>query len=366
MSDSDDEATGALRDLAHGERLRALGEMAAGVAHDFNNILSTILGRARCAHQQLDRGGDVAAELRVIERAAQSATELVARIQSFAKPRSHKTWKPLDLADAKRQAITFVSTSAPIGVSITHDLAPSLTLRGNIDELLEVFVNMMRNSIDAIGDHGNISVRTELRDGLPVAIIQDDGSGMSSEVQERVFEPFYTTKDTSGTGLGLSVSQWILRRHDACLELHSTVGEGTTFEITFGAVDAPEKHAGVHPQALSILVVDDDRRLAEMLRDLLEDKGHHAQIAANREEAQNGIAGDHFDVVITDLDLGKCSGWEIARQVREYEPDATVGLMTGWPLDLPADELRRRGVDFALEKPFTAEALDEALSKIWD
>src|SRR5262249_50631002 len=152
------------------------------------------------------------------------------------------------------------------------------------------------------------------------------------ELQKRIFEPFFTTKGDQGTGLGLSVSQGILRRHDAQLEVNSAPGRGTRFRMVFApppqlvpATKAPAR------ATLRVLVVDDDPNVADLLRDLLGERGHEVGLASSIEDAIAWLKGNACDVLVTDLDLQGTSGWKLARRVRETHPTIVIGLITGWP-----------------------------------
>jgi CheY-like chemotaxis protein len=188
---------------------------------------------------------------------------------------------------------------------------------------------------------------------------------MTPDVQRRVFEPFFSTKGQSGTGLGLSVSHGILRRHDAQILLESKPNEGTRFSLIFGPV---EPVTGGRPPlaegAKAIAVVDDDPSVGDLMHDLLGDLGHDVTVLSNVNDTLSFLADNHVDLLITDLDLDGMSGWHLARSVRQIQPHVVVGLITGWPLGATDDELKTRGVDFVLAKPFSIDALTRALDRV--
>jgi CheY-like chemotaxis protein len=188
---------------------------------------------------------------------------------------------------------------------------------------------------------------------------------MAPEIQERIFEPFFSTKAEKGTGLGLSVSHWILRRHDAQIELDSELGGGTSFRIIFAPTrDARHVRRLAAKPSLNILVVDDDQTVAEMVADILGEENHQVTIVTNANQALATVRNCATDLVITDLDLPDMGGWQLARELRDAREDLLVGLMTGWPLDVSDEELRARGADFTLRKPFTPKALQGVLRKL--
>lgn len=163
----------------------------------------------------------------------------------------------------------------------------------------------------------------------------------------------------------MSVSHDILRRHDAQIQLNSTPGIGTSFKLIF-APDAPTRTAtrASLPDRLDILVVEDDRNVAEVIRDLLEEEGHNVHVVHQGAECVRFLTERKPDLLLSDLDLPGMSGWQLAREVRELQSDIVIGLITGWALGASDDELHSRGVDFVLSKPFTTTALQTVLNKI--
>ena len=350
---------------AHVERLRALGELAAGVAHDFNNALEAILGRITMARTHMERGESAETDIAVIEAAAKDAVETVKRIREFTRPSHDTTWSDCDLGMLARTAFELVRSRAHGAVKVDLEVEPTLPVRGNAAELREVIMNLVSNAFDAVGERGNICIRTCQEHGAATVIVEDDGPGMPDELQKRIFEPFFSTKGEHGTGLGLSVSQGILRRHDAHLEVESSVGAGSRFRMVFAPPPqlAPAPPLQARPAHLRVLVVDDDPNVADLLRDVLGEQGHDVGLASSIEDALAWLDDNRCDVLVTDLDLRGTSGWKLARKVRETHPSIVIGLITGWPLGAPDGELRARGVDFVLTKPFTAEALLEAIAR---
>lgn len=348
---------------AHTERLRALGELAAGVAHDFNNALEAILGRISMARTHMERGESAEADISVIEAAAKDAVETVKRIREFTRPSTDTAWTDCDLGILARTAYELLRSRAHGQVKLELIVEPTLPVRGNAAELREVMMNLVSNAFDAIGDHGRICIRTCQERGAATVIVEDDGPGIPPELQKRIFEPFFSTKGEHGTGLGLSVSQGILRRHDAHLECDSSAGAGTRFRMVFAPPPQLAAAPPIEATHLHVLVVDDDPNVADLLRDVLGDQGHDVGLASSIEDAIDWLKDNRCDVMVTDLDLRGTSGWKLARRVRETLPNIVIGLITGWPLGAPDGELRARGVDFVLTKPFTADALLAAIAR---
>jgi PAS domain S-box-containing protein len=225
--------------VLHAEKLRAVGEMAAGIAHNFNNILTTILTRAQLLAQQVTDTVALQRGLTLIEQAASDGAALVRRLQRLARGSAspERTW--LDLNVLVQEV---VDTTQPLWhdharregrpVEMHLALAPLPRLLGRAAELREVLTNLLLNAIEAMPRGGEITLRTWAEAGAVCVAVSDTGIGMTAEVQRRVFDPFFTTKGARGTGLGLSVSQAIIKGHDGTLSVESQPDQGTTFVIT--------------------------------------------------------------------------------------------------------------------------------------
>ena len=360
-----DEIERARQRAAQIERLRALGELAAGVAHDFNNVLETVLGRVQLAHERLARGESCLEDLRVIEGATRNAAETVKRIHEFARPSGNDSWYDVDLQAVAKDAVEYVRTQLPSHVQLVFAPQPVPSIRGNGAELREVMLNLLSNAVDAIEGQGEIRVACFAENDQVTLEVADTGIGMSPDVQRRIYQPFFSTKAEAGTGLGLSVSHGILRRHDAEIRLSSEPGKGTQFRLVFQAIQPRSTRPRVCTNdALSILVLDDDPSISELMHDLLNEMGHEVRVVDSLNAALAAVVESSVDLVITDLDLPDVSGWQVARSVRQVRPDILVGLITGWPLTATIDELKTRGVDFVLAKPFSIDTLARALKEV--
>lgn len=238
-----------LRDhLVRGERLREVGEVAAGVAHNFNNLLTVIRGNAELLVMRLE--GDEFARQRAekILKASDDGEQMIRRIRESARhyPEAPAAMMAVQLNQIVKDSIAFTEDYAMASqdergarvrfvTELSGDLAP---VRASASELREVFVNLLRNAIDAIEGEGKITVRTSAEDGRNIAEVIDTGAGMSREVQEKLFRPLFTTKGERGTGLGLATCYAILRRHGGDIEVKSAPGEGTTFTISLPVAES--------------------------------------------------------------------------------------------------------------------------------
>ncbi|MBK6316515.1 MAG: response regulator [Blastocatellia bacterium] len=358
---------------AEADKLRALGQLSSGVAHNFNNALSVILGRTQLLKRRLTEPLLVR-DLDIIEQVSHEAASTVRRIQNFARRRLHESFDPIDLRMLVADTLEMTSTrwrsdSNAHGVRYhvrfdAHD--GDYSVRGNDSELREVFVNLIFNALDAMPKGGDLSIVMR-REGVFVIVeVADTGSGMSDEVQRRVFEPFFTTKGVKGTGLGLPVSYGIVSRHDGRIELDTELGRGTRFSIALPAIStrsvADEMARTVHaigpPAHLAdVVVVDDDASVAEMVAEALRDRGHAVRCATGGLAALEMLGVQPATVLVTDLSMPDMSGIDLALEARNRWPEIRTVLMTGADLsslgDVPIEQIG----DFTLSKPFEIDEL---------
>lgn len=358
---------------AEADKLRALGQLSSGVAHNFNNALSVILGRTQLLRRRL-ADPSLVRDLDIIEQVSHEAASTVRRIQNFARRRLHESFDPIDLRMLVADTLEMTSTrwrseSNAYGVRyhVRFDAKDGdYVIRGNDSELREVFVNLIFNALDAMPKGGDLAI-TMRREGVFVQVqVADTGCGMSEEVQRRVFEPFFTTKGVKGTGLGLPVSYGIVSRHDGRIEVDTEQGRGTTFTIALPAIStravADEMARTVHaigpPSHLAdVVVVDDDASVAEMVTEALRDRGHHVRSATGAREALTLIEAQEATVLVTDLSMPEMNGIALADEVRERWPGTRIVLMTGADLSSLGDVSLEQIGDFTLTKPFELDEL---------
>jgi len=361
---------------ARADKLRALGQLASGVAHDFNNSLAAILGRAQLMLRQV-QDESLIRNLGIVVTAAEDAAATVRRIQTFARKSQITEFEHLNVNNLLHDAVEITRTrwqnearaaGASIDVKLKSD--DELFTMGNASELREVFVNLIVNAVDAMPEGGDLKIcGTRTGDRLRLRFA-DSGTGMEEEVRERVFEPFYTTKGVQGTGLGLAVSYGIIERHEGTISVESRLGEGTTFLILLPAADigATEETAAVideaAPASLSLLVIDDEPVVRETLAEILMDLDHKVVTAEGGRAGLAKLAGGDFDLVFTDLAMPEMDGWETAREIRKQRPELPVVLITGYGASVkpPSGELDL--VDEIICKPFDFDQVADTLAKL--
>jgi signal transduction histidine kinase/ActR/RegA family two-component response regulator len=367
--------------LVRSERLQALGELAAGVAHDFNNLLAAVLGRAQMLKVMLaDEAEEVLKSVAVIEQAALDGAGTVRRIQEFAKAKSdaHFMVVPLNalIRDTVERALTKVRANehqAPIELSL--ELGDAGHVHGNPSDLRHVLTNLLYNAVDALDLGGRLTVRTgtDPAGALTWFEVEDTGRGMDEETLAKIFSPFFTTKGSRGTGLGLSVSLGIVERHKGEIGVWSVKGKGSRMRVQLPAHGSstsgpPTEPARTHQTRAAfrdarILVIDDDAAVREVLADILRTGDHQVASAESGAEGLALFEAGKFDLVFTDLGMPGMNGWEVAGKIKELSPRTPVGLITGWGASLDEKRMKDLGVDLLVSKPFRYQQVLELVSE---
>jgi signal transduction histidine kinase/ActR/RegA family two-component response regulator len=365
------------------ERLRALGQMASGIAHDINNAISPIMIYTDVLlDDEPGLSQRARSFLQTIRQSISDVADTVSRMKEFYREREPQLQlAPVQLNALVRQVLDLTRASwsdmalrrgAVIEVSTAlSDNLPNIM--GVESEIREALTNLVLNAVDALPNGGKITLRTRVADGLSNLTyetpsdrvyleVSDTGLGMDESTRERCLEPFFTTKGEQGTGLGLAMVYGTAQRHGAEVEIESALGHGTTMRLNFPLPD-PTLAASIQTQVapvqcapLRILLVDDDPVLLKSLRDALEGYGHKV-VAANGGQA--GIdafvaaqgSGEQFSVVITDLGMPYVDGRKVADAVKAASPLTPVVLLTGWGQRLSIEGDVPPHVDRMLSKP---------------
>ena len=373
------------RQAAQSERLRALGQLAGGVAHDLNQSLSLILGYSDLVRSALsssvDDLADVVEMLTIISQAAADGGETVKRLLTFARSRPDHENAPVDVTAllhdvARLTAPRWRDASQAEGRSIVLavEAEAGLTVLGSRAHLQEMLTNLIFNAVDALPSGGTVRLTARAEGEQVLIAVEDSGVGMPRDVQERVFEPFYTTKGERGTGLGLPLVLGIVKSHGGAIQVLSSPGHGTTFAIAFARArdDTTANAAGTTGEdaarPLRILAVDDEPNIVRMLSLMLNDQ--EIVTATTGEDALRAIAdaqaaGHPFDVLMTDIGLGRgMTGWELAERVRELQPTLAIVLVSGWGASIDEADERRQGVHAIIAKPFRNAEIRRVLASV--
>jgi PAS domain S-box-containing protein len=360
--------------MLQSEKLAALGQLAGGIAHNFNNQLQAILGYTQLMMRAPGNVEMVKKGLTVVESAAIGGTETVRRIQEFARLRPGEALVPVDLNQVIRDAITITRPRweeeiARIGVRLDLDLSlrPVPRINGRPAALAEVFTNLILNAIDAMPQGGRLTIDSRHEASQVIVTVNDTGHGMPESVRRRAFEPFFSTKGERGSGLGLSVSYSIVKRQEGDIRVDSQEGAGTTFTLTFpaGTIAArSDATAGKdRPRRQGrVLLVDDEPRVLHALREMLVAAGHTVTVADSGATALQLFTSRRFDLLLTNLGMADMNGWELTERVRRQDAGLAVVFITGWGLQ-EADHARLRALNVrqCLFKPVDPADLDAAV-----
>ena len=378
------------------ERLRALGQIASGIAHDINNALAPVLGFAdlleRSERSVSARGLRF---LHTIKTAAQDITTIVGRMREFYRQRQpDEPMVQLQLNAVVQEAINLsrprwrdIPQQRGLIIKLNTELDPQLALvPADECEVRQALVNLIINAVDAMPQGGELTIRTrqvpvpKSNPALPTAFtvqveVVDTGCGMDLETRRRCLEPFYTTKGARGTGLGLAMVYGVMERQGGRIEISSAPDQGTTMRLIFAPgpplkllqPEAPGSDA--ETASLNVLCIDDEPRVLEVLQELLQHLGHKTSTALGGEEGLTLFRGsaerhEDFDAVITDLGMPGMDGYSFARQLKSESPSTPIILLTGWGMFLGAEDPVSSTVDLILPKPPAVNDLQSGLSTV--
>ena len=365
------------------ERLQALGLMASGIAHDLNNTLSPILGYSDLLlnnPDMLDDRETVARQLKTINVASRDAAEVIRRLRELYRPRQEDDLlTPVDVSELLEQAIHLTqphwkdqAQANGVSVAVESDLREVPLVDGNEAQLREVVVNLILNAADAMPAGGTITLSTRL-DGDRVAMeVTDTGVGMTEEVRQRCLEPFFSTKGERGTGLGLGVADGIIKRHGGSISVESELGKGTSITLRLPISSAhtavgPDEvvHAPAHrSRPMSVLLVDDEPMVREVVAEYLTRDGHSVETATNGREGLERFRKGSFDLALLDRAMPELNGEQLATAIKRADTNVPVILLTGFGDLMSATGTKPDDVDLIVSKPATLAALREAVSKV--
>jgi signal transduction histidine kinase/CheY-like chemotaxis protein len=361
----------ASQQVIEAERLRAVGQLAGGVAHHLNNIMTVILGNVHAALGSEASLG-VRTQLESAERAVLDAADVVRRMSAFSRVRPVPVKSVVDLKFLAGDVLEWTRSrwqaEAQLrGITIRARLEPGDTpsVRGDEAGLREVLLSLVLNAIDALPAGGDIVIRTWQGDASVYCSVSDNGVGMAAETSQRALEPFFTTKGPQSRGLGLSVAYGVVQRHSGSLAITSREGGGSTitFSLPLEAAGVPAQ-PGTLPRAESprVLVIDDDVPVRTVLRALLTRDGYTVVEATDGVDALARLdRGEPFDLVLTDLVMPGVNGSQVLRAVRRLRPDLPVVVITGWEqATADGDDV----ADATITKPVTDVELRETVARV--
>lgn len=375
--------------LAHSQRMESIGALAGGVAHDFNNILTIILGYASLLEQNRMEPNKVLQAVGVIRKTAERGASLVRQLLTLAR-KVESNFQTFSLNGLAQEALSIARSTFPKSIQIESDLAEEpVYIRADYTQIHQIFVNLILNAKDALPSGGSLTVRVREVDAEVVpnqkgekkkgkyALLQveDTGIGMDEETKRKIFDPFFTTKPLGkGTGLGLALVYSILENHEGTITVDSILGEGTIFRVYLPAAgqerQLPDriregKNNGI-ASARSVLLVEDEEMIRDPLADYLSEYGYSSILARDGEEALHLFAEhrNRIQAVVCDLNLPKGNGIEVLKKIRTMDASLPLVLASGYiDPDLKA-EIESLGLSRIIQKPYSFETILQVLRKI--
>jgi signal transduction histidine kinase/ActR/RegA family two-component response regulator len=375
--------------LLHAQKMEAIGTLAGGIAHDFNNILAAIMGHTELALMQLDQKEEARQYLSEVLGASDRAKELVSQILSFSR-QSDSSLKPLQISSVIKEALRLIRSTLPSTITIEKKIHDQQSIVvGNATQIHQILMNLCTNAGHAMkGQGGTLAVELDAIDiqsnppgpspSFPPGLdpgpyvrmsVIDTGHGIAGHLKDRIFDPYFTTKDKGvGTGLGLAVVQGILRSHGGTITVTSGIGEGTRFDVylprVIDEVKSEIKTLNVIPNGNEkILIIDDDITLADLGGKLLSLLGYQVVTHSDPRKAleQFHKSPHDFDLIITDMIMPGLTGDALAREVSKQRPDIPIIACTGFSDRVDENQLAQVGIRGILRKPITIHKLGRVI-----
>lgn len=375
--------------LHQSQRLESIGTLAGGVAHDFNNMLASIMGFTELSIEDIGDNPDIVSNLQEVLRAGRRAKELIQQILAFSREQD-QDFRPMAMRPVINEALKLLRASLPTTIEITPKLDKIDPIMGDPTQIHQILMNLATNaghSMRATGgcikvslsqcqlDRAFLRQHPDLPPGHYACLeVKDTGSGMTPMVLERIYDPFFTTKDKSeGTGLGLSVVHGIIKSHQGMIMVESAPGKGTTFRIYLPTIQQEERKeeaaAPVSPTGNEhILLVDDEPQVLKMCAAALERLGYTVTARGNPSEALRlfCLQPQAFDLLLTDLTMPALTGDQLAVEVHRHRGELPVVLFTGFSDSLSEEVRRQAGIHTVISKPILRNELAIAVRETLD
>jgi PAS domain S-box-containing protein len=366
--------------LVHSERLSAVGEMASGVAHNFNNLLQVIMGAGVAALRKLESGEirKCMDALKNIIDASHRGADIVTRIKDFTLSEAEKTdtIHVFSMGELMEEAVNLTRPlwKNPLETGkyrLNYFRTPGCLVKGNPSEIYEVAVNLIKNALEAMPQGGTLSISSEIVEGQILTTFTDTGNGVTEENIQRMFEPFFTTKGAQSSGLGLSSSYGLIKKHGGDIRVASALGKGTTFTIVLPLAASMKRRRDRQSSAqafktddslLRFLMIDDEPNILKMMELWFEDSNVALYTAGTAEKGLRAIRQERFDVILCDFGMDDMNGLEVGKAHRDFcrtagIPKTPFILLTGLASQMDEQALAVAGVDRVLRKPIPAEKL---------
>ena len=379
-------------ELRQAQKMEAIGTLSGGIAHDFNNILAAIVGYTEMAHSKVPPGSAVRRNLEQVLKASQRATDLVKQILAFSRQREQER-KPLQIGPILKEALKLLRSSLPVTIEIRHNFAvdpQAGVVMADPTQIHQVLMNLCTNSAHAMRARGGVlsvslseveadedlvARHPDLKPGPYVKLsVSDTGHGMEAAVMERVFEPYFTTKEVGeGTGLGLAVVQGIVRGYGGVITVHSVPDEGATFDVFLPRIEeeiapGPETFEDLPTGKERILFVDDEETMVVLGKEMLEPLGYRVSARTSSDEALEAFRAhpEAFDLVITDMTMPRLTGSELARELMAIRADIPIILCTGFSELINEKKAQEAGIRAFVMKPYVIASIAKTIRSVLD
>ena len=377
------------KQLMHGQKMEAIGTLAGGIAHDFNNILSAIIGYTELSKFDLSPESEISKNLNHVIKAGGRAKELVQQILTFSRQTEHML-KPVQTKLIVKEALKLLRASLPATIDIAQNIESNSMVLGDPTQIHQIIMNLCTNAAYAMRasggtlavsltnvqpEEGKAKQQEDLRPGNYIELsVQDRGEGMTPELLQRIYEPFFTTKERDkGTGMGLAVVHGIVRSYGGHINVMSEPGVGTTFKVLLPVIDIESELPAEPTEALPlgherILLIDDEPDIVKISERVLGDLGYQVVSRTSSLEAlQMFIADKHrFDLVITDLTMPQMTGDKLAEELLKIREDTPIILCTGFSYEITEKMTREKGIRALLMKPILRKELAITVRKVLD
>jgi PAS domain S-box-containing protein len=375
--------------VRHAQKMESIGTLAGGIAHDFNNILGIILGNAELSLEEIPEGFSSRLFLSEIRTACQRGRTVVSQLLGFSR-HSEGKMKQIEILPVLQESVMALKQKASRGIDIVTQMQETIPpILGEELQIHQLLMNLFDNALEAMEGHGRIEIRVNnLSAGdlpeMPVPdmpsgnyvriIIKDSGIGIPPEHIQRIFDPYFTTKEVGkGSGMGLSFVHGIMKSHHGYIRVESSPGKGTDFFLFFPALSRPEAKKKTSIKDLPggkerILCVDDEEALLAIVEQMLERLGYAVEVQTDPAQAIQRFQShpENYDLVITDLSMPDISGEDLAKEILAMRPDIPIILCTGYAGRADDQETKGTGISFILAKPFNHAGLASCVREVLD